>query len=364
MPWDPLFIGPNFLEKLRDVIRFGPAWGINNKSRLIEMTRFARPDDIFLVNNDGATITINEGAVSDFEFLYPGWALLIVSSSSILFHEASLRWSTDMPKDPATVLATIPSRSTSGTVYTVTQTPGGTLLCSCPGYIYSKRSPRSCRHTLTFATLLSDASIRPNEPLPITAPPPVDITDYLFVGALWQIRIPNLTSEPVRLVILQAPSGADPEDPLSKVRCWNPDTSTFTETPTSYFAGAESFYTGTYDDPLPTSTPWDAAYSVENARTLFENRLYPLLVPTRYRLNDGSRFYAEARILSIEPPGPGQRATRYKVQISEPNGTTNEGLFTRVLFRGAIPIFEAPAPQKEEASSLKARRVRAIIFED
>jgi hypothetical protein len=59
-------------------------------------------------------------------------------------------------------LATLPSRRTPGKSYTVKRNPETSeISCDCPGWIYSKRDPRSCRHTLVFEKLYSDVAINP-----------------------------------------------------------------------------------------------------------------------------------------------------------------------------------------------------------
>jgi hypothetical protein len=73
-------------------------------------------------------------------------------------------------------LASIPSRKNTKILYTVKQNPETReISCDCPGWIYSKREPRSCRHTLVFNALMSSESIRPGDP--ILTPPGRLLTD-------------------------------------------------------------------------------------------------------------------------------------------------------------------------------------------
>jgi hypothetical protein len=66
-------------------------------------------------------------------------------------------------------LATLPSRSDPKKSYTVKRNPeSGAITCDCPGWIYSRREPRSCRHTLVFEKLYSDVAINPGSSIPTT----------------------------------------------------------------------------------------------------------------------------------------------------------------------------------------------------
>jgi hypothetical protein len=76
-----------------------------------------------------------------------------------------------MPDSTLLTLAQIPSRKTKGKLYTVKQNPATqAITCDCPGWIYSKREPRSCRHTLTFERLLSQTPITPGSLIPMANP--------------------------------------------------------------------------------------------------------------------------------------------------------------------------------------------------
>ena len=61
-------------------------------------------------------------------------------------------------------LAQLPSRSDPKKIYTVKRNPlNGVITCDCPGWIFSKREPRSCRHTLVFEKLFSSSPIIPGK---------------------------------------------------------------------------------------------------------------------------------------------------------------------------------------------------------
>lgn len=66
-------------------------------------------------------------------------------------------WAPKMTREELASLvtvATVPSRSDKSRTYTVKMNPTTQeLSCDCPGWIYSKRDPRSCRHTIVFAAV-------------------------------------------------------------------------------------------------------------------------------------------------------------------------------------------------------------------
>lgn len=47
-----------------------------------------------------------------------------------------------------TVVATFPSKSRAGKVYTVKQDPDGNLSCDCPVWVFNRQGDRTCYHTM------------------------------------------------------------------------------------------------------------------------------------------------------------------------------------------------------------------------
>lgn len=61
-------------------------------------------------------------------------------------------------------VGTAPSRRNPTERYTVKRNlQTNQLTCNCQGWIYSKRDPKSCRHTLLFTQLLSDEPVSPGD---------------------------------------------------------------------------------------------------------------------------------------------------------------------------------------------------------
>jgi hypothetical protein len=126
----------------------------------------ASPSAGILVRTDGWSIGYPVGGIAGAYRAWPDrWAMHLVfrlpsGGDGLFFWDTRIEW-LNMPE--LETLARIPSRSAkTSKVYTVKRNPQtGTISCDCPGWIYSKRDPRSCRHTLVFEQLMSNTPINP-----------------------------------------------------------------------------------------------------------------------------------------------------------------------------------------------------------
>lgn len=143
------------------------------------------------VRRDSWTLGIPEARwlTEAFDLWRPEWALLIWLNNDLRagtgpvlqFIEEFVTWSKDPTEEIGAqhvadleVLAQIPSRrdpkpGKTRDIYTITR-EAGTIKCTCMGYVMSKRTPPSCRHTLVFDKLMSDEAIRPEAAAPLPEP--------------------------------------------------------------------------------------------------------------------------------------------------------------------------------------------------
>lgn len=159
--------------------------------------------DVLAVRRDSWTLgfprDLTDNQIKEGLDLYlRDWALLFwfngsrstirpLNSRSLNFVEPNLEWPTitndtvqeACMADQIVTLGRVPSRRDSRVMYSVTQDPETqTIACDCPGFINSKRDPRSCRHTLVYAMLLSDEAVRPGESVIVPTPPSNPLADY------------------------------------------------------------------------------------------------------------------------------------------------------------------------------------------
>jgi hypothetical protein len=140
-----------------------------------------------------------------------------------LFNDSRITYMADL--EP--FVGTVPSRRSKET-YRVERLSGGAFTCTCPGFLNSKRSPKSCRHTLAFALMLSDAPLKPSQyvgiPEPVAPPPPPKRTPRLLEGWLYKERLvlilallDNGRTARVREYRFNSPIETVPTDELTEV---------------------------------------------------------------------------------------------------------------------------------------------------
>lgn len=97
------------------------------------------------------------------------------------------------------LVASVPSRSDKGKTYEVKQDPlTQEISCSCPGWVYSKREPRSCRHSIVFdavASVLVDKTkvVSPDKPFRKLTNAEVDSRNFEELGTSRPTDAPPLT---------------------------------------------------------------------------------------------------------------------------------------------------------------------------